>query len=33
MDTGIESYRTTIERILMEYAKDPYSYGERLSRS
>jgi XisI protein len=28
MDTGIESDRATIERILAEYAKDPYAYGE-----
>ena len=28
MDTRIESDRTIIERILTEYAKYPYSYGE-----
>ena len=28
MDTGIESYRAIIERVLTEYAKYPYSYGE-----
>ena len=28
MDTGLESYRAIIERILTEYAKYPYAYGE-----
>ena len=28
MDTGIESYRAIIERVLTEYAKYPYSHGE-----
>jgi XisI protein len=28
LDTGIASYRDTIERILTEYAKYPYSYSE-----
>ncbi len=28
MDTGIESYRAIIERVLTEYAKYPYSHGK-----
>jgi len=28
MDTGLESYRGIIERILTEYAKNPYANGE-----
>ena len=28
MDTGLESYRDIVERVLSDCAKDPYSYGE-----
>lgn len=28
MDTSLDSYRTIIERVLTEYSKFPYSYGQ-----
>jgi hypothetical protein len=28
MDTRLDSYRDTIERVLTDYAKYPYSYGQ-----
>jgi XisI protein len=28
MDTGLESYRSIIERVLADHAKYPYSYGK-----